>query len=285
MGIGSEIELPELNRTDKEPQVFVKIGKVKDGLETVEKSGVRFCANRNEFILNLNTIGSFYVKGGNEIIVEPKKDVEDRAIRIFLLGSAFGALLHQRGHFVFHASTVEYKNHAVCVSGVSGAGKSTLAKALNNKGYKIISDDVTVVEFDGDDKPFVLPGLRRVKLWQDAAEKLGESFSEEKAIRKNVNKYTLNVQLPEGSTELKYVFILEPYNKDELEVSEIQSFQKVNELIKNTYRFSFISNSERKRHLEQCGKIANNVKMYKIFRPRKGFTLEKQIEIIKGIMD
>lgn len=49
-----------------------------------------------------------------------------------------------------HASTVAIGGRAVLITGPSGSGKSDLALRLLDRGFKLVSDDQTVVRRDGD---------------------------------------------------------------------------------------------------------------------------------------
>ena len=51
---------------------------------------------------------------------------------------------------MFHASTVARDGRAVMLTGPSGAGKSDLALRLIDRGFKLVSDDQTIVARDGD---------------------------------------------------------------------------------------------------------------------------------------
>ena len=49
-----------------------------------------------------------------------------------------------------HASTVANEGRAVLITGPSGAGKSDLTLRLLDRGFKLVSDDRTIVRRDGD---------------------------------------------------------------------------------------------------------------------------------------
>ena len=75
-------------------------------------------------------------------------NVPDANIRLYLLGSAMGVLLHQRGLLPLHANAVEIDGKAFAFMGASGSGKSTLAAWFHDHGYRIIADDVCAVRFE-----------------------------------------------------------------------------------------------------------------------------------------
>lgn len=118
-------------------------------------------------------VGSFRVREGCEIIVDAPPGVPERNIRLFLLGSAMGLLLHQRGLLPIHANAVDVGGRAIAVAGVSGAGKSTLAAWFHDRGHRLIGDDVCVVAPDKEGRMIAFPGVPRLRLWGEAIEATG----------------------------------------------------------------------------------------------------------------
>ena len=57
-------------------------------------------------LLEIPGVGRFYVHAGKQVRVQADSDVKAEDLRLFLLGSAFGAIYFQRGFFPLHASVV-----------------------------------------------------------------------------------------------------------------------------------------------------------------------------------
>jgi DNA polymerase III delta prime subunit len=129
------------------------------------------------------------ISGGREIAFDVDDNAEDRDAASFLLGTALGILLQQRGHLVLHASAVAVNGHAVLFSGPSGAGKSTLAAALSREVHSFVTDDVCHVAFDAEDRPTVTPDGRMLKLWADALDHLSLGHAKSDAVRVGMQKY------------------------------------------------------------------------------------------------
>ncbi len=143
----------------------------------------------NKLMLKVNNICSFSIEDGNSIFWEKyDESIQGDDIRTFLLGSAIGALLIQKGFTMFHGNALEKNDKAVVCLGHSGAGKSTIAYSLMQQGWNLISDDLVAINNDGQ----ILPGIPRIKLWKDAALDFELDVNKLKPVRNNLNKYLIN---------------------------------------------------------------------------------------------
>lgn len=143
----------------------------------------------NKLIFKVNNICTFRIEGGNSICWEKHDDsIQGNDIRTFLLGSAIGALLIQRGFTVFHGNALEKNGKAVVCLGHSGVGKSTIAYSLMKQGWNLISDDLVAVNDEGQ----ILPGIPRIKLWKDAVLDFKLDIDALKPVRNNLKKYVIN---------------------------------------------------------------------------------------------
>jgi len=112
------------------------------------------------------------VLDGRKIVVSADPEADPRELAAAITGPALAAALGQRGLLALHGTCVAFDGWAVCLLGESGAGKSTLAAALCAQGGALVSDTMTVVDFE-QGAPVVRVGPAQFKLWPDAARSLG----------------------------------------------------------------------------------------------------------------
>ena len=172
--VASEIELTGAVAASPAaaPEVTVRAGPVPEALEGVTTHGTRWEIAGDCFLLRIPDLARFLLTGGREIVFEALPGVAPSELSIFLIGTVFGMLLHQRGYVVLHASAVRVNDRAVLFCGPSGSGKSTLAAALAQRGFPVVTDDVCALAPDADGTPVVQSDGRRLKLWEEAIAKL-----------------------------------------------------------------------------------------------------------------
>lgn len=77
--------------------------------------------------------GRYQASYGREIVVTPAPGAGMREVRLFLLGSAWGALCYQRGLLILHASVVHVGDSCVAFCGAMGSGKSTVGGCMADR--------------------------------------------------------------------------------------------------------------------------------------------------------
>jgi len=143
----SEFLLLNLLSSEKKADIEILLEKTPQNIKTPERKGVLFEASQNELLLKVNNIANYYVKDGKKIIIEKHNSSSNKEVELFLMGPVLGALFHQRGILPIHGSAIKINNFCIIISGVSGVGKSTLAAAFLKKKYKILADDISIINF------------------------------------------------------------------------------------------------------------------------------------------
>ncbi len=132
--------------------------------------------------------------------------------RFDMLGRVLPLALHRGGALSLHGSAVVTPAGAILLLGAKGRGKSTLALALAQRGAPLLTDDVAVVEAPTDEGAPVRPGVHAVRLWPDAAERLGTAdYGSPGSIGRKLVIQTLPDRLRAfRPAPLAAVYILEP---------------------------------------------------------------------------
>lgn len=91
--------------------------------------------------LTIPDAGRFLLAAPGRLEVAPKPGVDPEVLAAFLVASGLPMLLWQRGGILLHASGIELGGKAIAIAGPSGVGKSTLARALLERGGRLIGDD------------------------------------------------------------------------------------------------------------------------------------------------
>ncbi|MCI5133440.1 MAG: hypothetical protein D3904_18480, partial [Candidatus Electrothrix sp. EH2] len=203
------------------------------------------------------------------------------SMRLYLLGSCLGALLHQRGLLVMHGAAVRFNECCVLFAGPSGNGKSTLAAAFCKRGFQVLSDDVCAV----DEQLRVVPGYPQIKLWRDAAARLDMDTDSMRQIRLQIEKYAFNAEelFCTETLPLAAAYFLSAHNLKIFEFKNLTGMQTFLPLRNNTYRISYLKGMGLESgHLARIGALSRQVGVTRITRPNSEFRLE---ELVDRILD
>lgn len=190
--VESEIALPGLGlelAANRQPEVTIARGDVPISLYHADAGGPTWQIASGKFLLRIPKLARFLLSGGSRIVFELEHGAAAEDVAIFLIGTVFGILLHQRGEIVLHGSAVQVGGRAVLFCGASGAGKSTLAAALGQQGYALVTDDVCSITLTDGQIPMVQSDGRQLKLWDQAITKLGLTEWRGASVQRRFEKF------------------------------------------------------------------------------------------------
>lgn len=286
LNIESEIKIQELvilNDEDKANiDVTIYIDKMPESINTAKNQGILEGFRKNEMWFYIKGIATYYIRNGQEIVVEPYRDIEDHYIKTYILGSAFGLMLIQRNIVAIHGGSVLIDDKAIICTGDTGAGKSTLTSALRLNGAKLVADDVSAIDIIDEIK--VYPAYPQQKLCGDAVRKLGYNTEDFIRIDEGRDKYAIpsESEFINKSVNLSVIFEIMVGDIEEVEIKELRGSEKMNTIMKNIYRgyVNQIAGLDRE-YFKKCLKVTKDIKIYRIIRPKDKFTVNEQIELIK----
>ena len=229
-------------------------------------------------------IGSFSIRAGNRILIDPAPGVEEGSLRLFLLGNVLGTLAFLRGFLVLHGSAVAVNGRGVAFLGHSGEGKSTMAAAFSGQ-YPLLADDVLVVRTD-EAVPLICPAFPQLKLHSETADSLG--FDPEKSAPGSPLEEKTTPRVPEGfSVEplpLKRVCLLE--KGDAIELVPLGRPEAVIALLRYTYTLrSLIAKVNQRQHFQHSARLAQEVPFRRLIRPHDLKDLPEIVRMVVRDLD
>lgn len=280
LNISSALALPELVNAWGTAELIVRFGRVEQASSEASASGfVR--ATAEEVQLYWQEAGAFLVRGGREIVIDPAPGVDERILRLVVLGPGLGTLLYQRGWLTLHASSVDVEGEAIAFVGEKGEGKSTMAAAMCARGHRLLADDITAVQTTGADGPCVYPGYPQLKLWPDAVRSLGEdpdALPQLVPIMQKRGRRVIKAFAAEPLV-LRRIYVLGGGNVPEIRVLKPQ--EALVELLRHTYGRDLFRAVETRSHFLRCTSIVNKVPVNGLSRPYSLSRLSDLVQLVE----
>jgi hypothetical protein len=267
LAIRSELHLPELVRGRAGKYDVTILFSRPDGaspLDRFSKTTIRI--TNEEAFFSYSGIGSFLIRDGNQIVIDPAPEVDEGSFRLFLLGNVLGTAAFLQGFLVLHGSAVAIDGRGVAFLGHSGEGKSTMAAAFCNK-YPLIADDVLSIQ-TLKARPLIYPAFPQLKLHSHTAVSLG--FDPKHSIPASPLEEKQTPRVPQGfSVEplpLKRIYLLE--KGEGIELLSVSRPEAVIALLRYTYTLrSLKTGINQRRHFRHSARLAREVPFRRLIRP------------------
>ncbi len=226
--------------------------------------------NQNEFSMNVEDVGWFYASGGNyiSIVLAPKAVKE--TIELYLNGSTYGAILHQRKIMPMHGSCFVFDNKGIMLCGESGAGKSSLTASFVLDGNAFLTDDVTPILFSNNN-PMIWTMSDRIKLWEDSLLQLDQNKEVLDRIDPETEKFYFPLNSYKDSTFiLHHIFLIGIHEKQDIVFQEIKGAEKVTALRNEIYRLEYLLGMPENEifYFNKLVEISKSIKITRLFRPK-----------------
>ena len=271
LNVDACLPLPtELADDATSPDIEILEGSVPSALPDARTQGVRFQVGAGRVLLSVDGVARFLIETGRRITIAREPAADDDDVRAFLLGPAFGALLHQRGELVLRGSAIVLGGEGVLLLGASGAGKSTLVTALEKHGGTFLADDLCLVRPDADGRMRVHAGFNQLKLWPDALAQLGLSASGLPGVRRGVEKRIIRRDRggEPSSVLLQKIYVLRTHGRREIAFTPAAGVHKFHLLNQRTYRSDFIDGlDEKASHHRLAMQLARQTPLTIVHRP------------------
>ena len=276
--ISSEIVLPELPEciAHQAADLVIRRGKVDVALPDPFESWAHIHLDGDTSYLSWRIVGKFAIRAGKEITIDAFADVEERIIRLPLLGPVLGTAIHQRQFLILHGNAIAINgdNGAAIFVGRSGQGKSTMSAALYKRGHPLVTDDVTAINVMGNGVPTVLPSFPQIKLWPESVESaLKEDVESLGRVHPEVEKRVFRTfdNFYSSICNVKKIYVLATGDKPQ--IVPLQGQSAITAIIANSYmplllQEEFMNDRYCTLHLQHCIKLVNSVAVARLERPR-----------------
>ena len=262
--VHSEIMLPGFIADDalnnKSIDVYIKRQVISPkGLSNPIEQGLFFQVNPDEIWLSVPGIARFLISK-QRILFDAEPGVTVEVLSTFLNGPCMAALLMHRELFVLMGSVVQHESHAIAYIGDGCSGKSSLVAALLNRGYKMMSDGMCVINKKG----WALPGPRYIELSADVMEQLNISANDEQIVKPALKKYRIPVQnqYHESSLLLTKIYVLNPHKNKEMSYKKLMGSEKMNHVQKNIYNKLYVTGLKKNAlYFQYVAQLARQVNM------------------------
>ena len=262
--------------------VDINITVEKRVIENPSYSDYYVSLNQREFVLDIEGIACFYARNGNHIDVMPYKGADHSVVELYLNGSVYGAILHQRKTLPLHGSCFNYQNRGIMICGESGVGKSSLTASFCLNGADFLTDDITPIVFK-EGIPTIWVMSDRIKLHADSLTQLNQPIDELTQIGPDWAKFYFPMKsVSEETVALHHIFVLHVHDQPDVSVRPLAGIEKFAALRNELYRGEYLRGMPESEadYLTQLILLSQHVSVTKISRPA-----EIPIEQLRAILE
>ncbi len=245
-------------RAQPQSESFYQFAGMRDGSSYVRWEGV------GEFLISAD---------GSRITGRQFDGAHGESFQVYLLGQALSFALVKKGCEPLHATTVVVNEEAIVFLGNSGFGKSSLAACFLAGGYRVLTDDLLVLQPFGDGF-LACPGPPRIKLFP----RLARRFLGHVADGVAMNGGTRKLILPLGPARscaipvpLRAIYALLPprgASRTTIRIAVLPPREGFMALVQNTFNSRITHSARLERQFTQTARVVSAMPVKKVSYPR-----------------
>jgi hypothetical protein len=201
-----------------------------------------------------------------------------------ILGPVLGLAMHAQGVPCLHGSAVSLGTKGVAFLGPKGYGKSTTTAALLEAGAQLITDDTLALALEGI--PWLLPGVRSVKLWRDSFREVAPRLPTElgDGAKRTLRGFPSRVcrDKPTRFTAAYVLSPIAPVPGAEVEREQLSAREAALALVANAKVARLLEPAESGLILRAAAEVAGRVPVYSLHIPRSWDHLPKVVAAVLG---
>ena len=197
-------------------------------------------------------------------------------LQTYILGWGFSMVALQRDLLPMHCSALADDDGAILIAGESGSGKSTITTHFLSNGYRLLADDMALV--DGEK---VYPAFPYQKLCRNVALDEGYKLEELIYIDEDKDKFLAPYrgEFKTCGERIKGFILLRVINGEEVVDTEVQGLGRFHIFASNLFVRHLIGKDKYEPHIGQkCLEMASKVPVYVIGRPDGLDTTEEVVK-------
>lgn len=288
--VKSDLKFPQLIVWEDESECDLEIvsGVMPEEIITrAEEKKYLFGTERSYLV---NKTCCMLVENGNRITYTLKPEGLEKYLQSYILGFGMSMIAMQRGMIAIHCSALADEDGAILIAGESGAGKSTLATAFIEAGYRLMADDMVLVE-TVEGKAMAKPAFPFQKLCRNVVMEKGYDMNELIYINEEKDKFLVPFkgEFVTKPLPVKAFIYLVIVNAEEVLTDEVKGIDKLRLCADNLFLRNLLGQERFAPHIGQrCLEAAAAMPMYCVGRPDKKDTSkevsEKVFEILRTLV-
>jgi len=207
------------------------------------------------------------------------------SFRAYFLGHVLSFALLRQGVEPLHGTiVVNDNNEALALLGNSGYGKSSAAAAFLGAGYRLLSDDLLVLEQQAD-QAIAFPGVPRLKLFPEVADRFLGGAIQAPRMHRHFSKLLVPLgkkkfsQLPVPLRAI-YVLAKPDTNAEYVTIRRLARRSAFLAVLRNTFNTKLTDSSRLRRQFETINRLVSQVPVMTLSYPR---TLDLLPEVCEAV--